>query len=102
MSNSSLTVAVHGVTGPQGAAVARALLTTGAHVRGIARQGAAPDGVEPVAADLLDADALTRAYTGADAVVVHLPTVFAPDTALAQADAVLHAVRRAGVRRLVV
>jgi uncharacterized protein YbjT (DUF2867 family) len=103
MTTEQLTVAVHGVTGPQGATVARALTKAGHHVRGLARHpGAIPDGVEAVPADLLDADALTRAYAGADAVVVHLPTAFAAEVALAQADAVLHAVRQAGVRRLVV
>ena len=53
------TVAVHGVTGPQGASVARALVAAGHRVRGLARTldpAAVPDGVEPVTADLLDAD----------------------------------------------
>ncbi|WP_051046698.1 NmrA family NAD(P)-binding protein [Nocardia asiatica] len=100
----SSTVIVHGATGAQGAAIVRGLVSAGHRVRGIARPASAsrlhPD-AEPVRADLLDADSLAAAYTGADAVVVQLPLVFAAEPAIRQARAVLAALRAAGVRRAV-
>ncbi len=100
------TVVVHGATGTQGAPVVRRALRAGHRVRAVGRTPAAaglPPGAEPVVADLADAEALTRAYAGADAVVVHLPGPAAPpDVAVAQADAVLAALRRAEVPQVVV
>jgi uncharacterized protein YbjT (DUF2867 family) len=118
------TVVLHGATGTQGRAILRGLLTAGLHVRAVARNpqpvpgapvelvpGAAVPvpgavelapgaAVEPVAADLLDLDALVAAYTGADAVVVQLPLDFSGD-AVRRAETVLAALSKAGVRRAV-
>lgn len=103
MNQEHLTVVVHGATGTQGAPVARRLAAAGHRVRGLARRpDALPPGVEPAAADLLDPAALAAAYRGADAVVVHLPLEFAPERAVPQAEAVLEALRHAGVGRVVV
>ncbi len=96
---------MHGATGTQGAPVARRLAMAGHDVRAATRHpGAAgvPIGVVPVRADLGDAASLAEAYRGADAVVVNLPGPAAPDAvAVAQADAVLAALHRASVGRVV-
>lgn len=60
----------------------------------------APVGSDPIAAELSSADALTRAYAGADAVVVQLPLVF-DEQAVQQVEQVAEALRRAQVRRVV-
>lgn len=96
------TVAVHGVTGPQGATVAAALTRAGHHVRGLARKpGSVPTGVQAVPADLDDPRSLVAAYEGAAAVFVTLPTDFS-DTALRRVDNILAALARAEVARVVV
>ena len=97
----SLTVAVHGATGSQGSAALRSLLAAGHKVRAVARrpQGL-PPGVEAAPADLLDLDALVAAYTGVDAVALQLPMVF-DDGAMAQVRAVLAALEKAAVPRVV-
>jgi nucleoside-diphosphate-sugar epimerase len=58
---------VIGVTGPMGAAVARALTATGQRVRGVNRSGRGdvPPGVELAGADIKDAVAARRACAGA-------------------------------------
>ncbi|BEL02624.1 NmrA family NAD(P)-binding protein [Actinoplanes sichuanensis] len=94
------TVVLHGATGTQGRAILRGLLTAGHHVRAVARNPVAHAAVQPFAADLLDVEALTAAYTGADAVVVQLPINF-EDHAVRQTEAVLAALAKAGVRRAV-
>lgn len=98
------TVVVHGATGTQGAPVVRQLLAAGSRVRAAVRATSARGlhpAAEPVVADLLDLDSLTAAYAGADAVVIQLPLVFAADTAVPQAETVLRALAKAGVRRAV-
>src|SRR4051812_13422701 len=90
---SSLTVAVHGATGIQGAPVVRRLRADGHRVRGLSRSG-------EYAVDLADARSLECAYAGVDAVVLQLPLVF-DETALRQADAAAAAVVRSGVPRVV-
>ncbi|GIF37168.1 NmrA family NAD(P)-binding protein [Actinoplanes xinjiangensis] len=96
------TVVLHGATGTQGRAILRGLLTAGHHVRAVARrpQPVTDPAVQPVAADLLDVDALTAAYSGAAAVVVQLPINF-DDDAVRQAETVLTALAKAGVPRAV-
>jgi uncharacterized protein YbjT (DUF2867 family) len=95
------TVVLHGATGTQGRAILRGLLTAGHHVRAVARRPQpAVAAVQPVAADLLDVDALTAAYSGADAVVVQLPINFGTD-AVRQAETILSALTKAGVPRAV-
>ncbi len=100
-----LLVAVHGATGAQGRPVVDRLLAAGHRVRALSRTAdpaRLPAGVEPVAVDLLDPGPLVAAYTGTDAVVAVLPGGAAADVAVDQADAVLTALRRAGVPRAVV
>ncbi|MFC7545788.1 NmrA family NAD(P)-binding protein [Plantactinospora sp. GCM10030261] len=124
-------VAVHGATGTQGETVIRALAVAGYRVRALARRpgtdrpganlsglgtgevGASGVGagkariteagvIDAVPADLDDPESLVLAYSEVDAVVVHLPIVFAAERAVPQAEAVLTALARAGVRRVVV
>ncbi|MFH8614711.1 NmrA family NAD(P)-binding protein [Streptomyces sp. NPDC017979] len=93
---------IHGATGAQGAPVLAALAASGASVTAVSRGAAAvPDGVRTVAADYASADALARAYEGADGVFVHLP-LGAPDDRLAFARNVVAAVERARPARVVV
>lgn len=97
----SLTVAVHGATGSQGSAALRSLLAAGHNVRAVARRPhGLPSGVEAAPADLLDIDALVAAYAGVDAVALQLPMVF-DDGAMAQVRAVLAALEKAAVPRVV-
>nr|CEL20314.1 hydroxylase [Kibdelosporangium sp. MJ126-NF4] len=91
---------MHGATGSQGSAVVRDLLAAGHTVRAVARKPGDVPGAEPAAADLADVDALVAAYTGVDGVALHLPLIF-DDTALAQAKAVLSALERSRVPRVV-
>lgn len=100
----TLTIVLHGATGTQGRPVLRRLLANGHTVRAAVRhpdRADLPPGARPVVADLLDGDALAKAYAGADAVVVQLPLVFAADLAVPQAECVLAALRTAGVPRAV-
>ena len=99
-----LLVAVHGPTGAQGRAVIGQLLAAGHRARAVARTSdprRLPAGVETAAADASDVDALTEAYTGADAAVLVLPGGAPDHAAVAQADAILSALARAGVRSAV-
>ncbi len=99
-----LTVVVHGATGAQGAPVARNLVAAGHRVRSAVRNpsaGGLPAGVEPVAADLLDTESLLQVYIGADAVLVQLPLEYSHDRAVPQAEAILAALAKAGVPRVV-
>lgn len=96
--------AVHGASGAQGTPVVRRLLADGHRVRAIGRNPdplRLPAGAEPAPADLLDVEALARAYEGADGVVVVLPGGADDDVAVAQADAILEALHRARVPRAV-
>lgn len=95
-------IAVMGATGRVGGTVLQALRHTGKPLRAISRTGGpAGPGVEQVAADAFDVDALTRAFAGAEAAFVMNP--IAPDAADVYADAdrlsqsVAEALRRARV-----
>jgi uncharacterized protein YbjT (DUF2867 family) len=101
--------AVLGATGAQGGAVVAALAEAGAAVRGITRnvesrraQQLAATGVEVVAADLSDLDAVARAFTGVDGVFA-LTTPFedGPDAELEQGATIIAAAQRAEVPHLV-
>ncbi|MGO4617252.1 NmrA/HSCARG family protein [Nocardia sp. 2YAB30] len=101
--------AVLGSTGAQGGAVVAALTEAGASVRGITRhrqssraQRLAQSGVEVVAADLSDIDAVGRAFDGVDAVFA-LTTPFedGPSAELDQGATIIAAARLAQVPHLV-
>jgi uncharacterized protein YbjT (DUF2867 family) len=70
-------VAVTGITGKQGGAVARKLLELGHKVRGLTRNTSSPSaiklaqsGIEMVSADMEDVNSLKAAFAGADSVFV--------------------------------
>jgi len=103
-------IAVMGATGHTGGGVAAALLDAGRPVRVLGRSAErlaalAGRGAEPVVGDILDADTLSRAFTGAEAVYTLLPpTPQAADVPAEQdriGEAVAAAVRASGVRRVV-
>ena len=88
----SMTIAVHGATGSQGAPVAALLTAAGHDVRPVSRASGA---------DLLDRASLEAAYAGADAVVLQLPLVY-DARALTMGHNAARAAEAAGVRHLVV
>ncbi len=86
-------IAVFGSTGAQGGPVVQALLDVNRPVRAIARtesklEALAEKGVETVALDLADVDALTKALTGVAGAFVHLPFIPVIDILKAQAKAI--------------
>ena len=106
-------IAVTGATGAQGGGLVRAILAdprgefavraitrkpTGDAARALARQG-----VEVVAADLDDPASVEKAFAGAYGAfcVTNFWEHFSPEKELAQADALAHAAKAAGVRHAV-
>jgi uncharacterized protein YbjT (DUF2867 family) len=92
--------AITGITGRVGGAVARALLEAGQPVRAVLRDPAkaaawTARGCEVAVAALDDAEALTRAFTGATGVFILPPPVFDPKPGFPEAMAVVAAVRAA-------
>jgi uncharacterized protein YbjT (DUF2867 family) len=92
--------AITGITGRVGGAVARALLAAGQPVRAVVRDAAkaaiwAERGCEVVVAAMDDAEALTRAFAGAEGVFVLPPPCFDPMPGFPEARAVATAVRAA-------
>ena len=92
---------VHGATGAQGAPILSALLAAGADALGAVRHPQAVPAGRGVRADLADAAALTRLYSGADGVFVHLPLA-APGVLAAQAAAIGTAIAQASPARVVI
>jgi nucleoside-diphosphate-sugar epimerase len=101
---------VTGATGFVGSAVVALLHGQGHAVRAVVRDPARadvlPDGVERVAADLADSEALARAMDGCDGVFHLAAAVGAPGPEAHELNVggtarVVEAVRRTGVRRLV-
>ena len=101
---------VTGATGFVGSAVVALLHARGHAVRAVVRDPARadvlPDGVERVAADLADGEALVRAMDGCESVFHLAAAVGAPGPEAHELNVggtarVVDAVRRAGVRRLV-
>ena len=91
---------VTGITGRVGGAAARRLLEAGLPVRGVVRdaaKGAAwtERGCEIALAAMDDAEALTRAFAGAEGVFIVPPPVFDPKPGFPEARATVAAVRRA-------
>jgi len=92
--------AITGITGQVGGVVARKLLAAGQDVRAVVRSAAkgavwAGQGCAVALADMDDAAALTRAFTGCAGVFILLPPIFDPDAELSAARAVARAVRLA-------
>ncbi len=84
------TIAVHGATGAQGAAISGRLAAAGWVVRPLNSRNA----------DLSDIDSLVSAYTGADAVLVQLPLLFEP-IVVRYAETILGALTKAGIEQAV-
>jgi uncharacterized protein YbjT (DUF2867 family) len=101
--------AVLGATGAQGGAVVRALLESGATVRGITRRTDSASarrlsaaGVEVVAADLSDEASVAGAFTGVDgAYALTTPFEDGPDAEVAQGRTILDAALAAQLPHLV-
>ncbi len=101
--------AVLGATGAQGGAVVKALLETGATVRGITRRTDSPaarrlaeTGVEVMAADLSDEASVARAFSGVTgAYALTTPFEEGPEAEIAQGRTILAAARSAEVPHLV-
>ena len=92
--------AITGITGNVGGAVARALLAQGHPVRAVVRDAAKGKvwsdlGCEVAIAEMEDAQALTRAFTGTKGVFVLPPPNFDPTPGFPEAKAVIEAVRQA-------
>ncbi|MGX9426389.1 MULTISPECIES: NmrA family NAD(P)-binding protein [Bradyrhizobium] len=92
-----------GVTGKVGGATARALLAEGKRPRVIVRDRAkgeswAAQGCEIAIADLGDANALGRAFEGAEAAFVMLPPLFDPSPDWREAKAMIATLRAALTR----
>jgi uncharacterized protein YbjT (DUF2867 family) len=93
-------IAITGVTGQVGSAVARALLAAGENVRAVLRDPAkgadlAQQGCEVAVADMHDAAALRRAFDGTEAVFVLLPPVFDPAPGYPESRAAIAALKEA-------
>jgi len=92
--------AITGITGQVGSALASQLLTAGMPVRAVVRDAAkgealAARGCEIALADINDAQALARAFTGAEAVFVLMPPGFDPTPGFPEAAATIGALREA-------
>lgn len=93
-------IVVTGATGNVGRPLVRALAAAGEKVRAVSRRPSdVPEGVEPVAADLLRPHTLGPAVAGAGA--LFLLTSADVHGAVADLDGVLHVARNGGVRRVV-
>lgn len=102
---------VTGATGNTGKVVAEQLLKQGKKVRAVGRsadrlQTLAAKGAEPFVADITDPEAITRAFTGAEAIYAMIPPNVATDDLYAYEDQVIEAlagaIEKAGVKRAVV
>lgn len=92
--------AITGITGQVGGAAARHLLSLGVPVRAVVRDAAkgrlwSDQGCEVALADMEDAEALTRAFTGVAGAFVLPPSEFDPQPGFPEARAVIAAVRQA-------
>lgn len=92
--------AITGITGKVGGATARALLAAGRNVRAVSRDPARASawqerGCDIALADMSDADALARAFAGAEGAFVLLPPVFDPSPGFPESGAVIAVVREA-------
>lgn len=102
---------VTGATGNTGRVVAEQLLKQGKKVRAVGRSAdrlhtLATKGAEPFVADITDQEALTKAFTGAEAVYAMIPPNVSTDDVDGYEDQVIEAVagaiEKAGIKRAVV
>ncbi|GAA2830049.1 uncharacterized protein YbjT (DUF2867 family) [Leucobacter komagatae] len=92
---------VHGATGAQGSPVVAALVALGEEPIALSRSGKPVPGARALAVDATSESDLTEAYTGADAVFIHLP--MAPQDELMKiAGAATAAVKAARPGRVVI
>ena len=92
--------AITGITGKVGGAVAHALLSAGQRVRAVVRDADkgrswSDLGCEVAIAEMEDAEALTRAFTGVTGVFILPPPNFDPEPGFPEAKAVISAVHEA-------
>lgn len=92
--------AITGITGKVGGAAARHLLSLGLPVRAVVRDAAkgrlwSDQGCEVALADMEDAEALARAFTGVAGAFVLPPSEFDPQPGFPEARAVIAALRQA-------
>lgn len=92
--------AITGITGKVGGALADALLEAGLGVRAVVRdvakgEGWRARGCEVAIAEMEDAEALARAFTGAEAAFILPPSDFDPEPGYPEARRVIGAVRAA-------
>src|SRR5476649_1516281 len=92
--------AITGITGQVGSELGRQLLAAGLPVRAVVRDAAkgevwAARGAEVALADINDSEALSRAFTGAEAVFVLLPPTFDPTEGFPEARRSIAALRQA-------
>lgn len=92
--------AITGITGQVGSALGHQLLAAGLPVRAVVRDPAkgkawAARGADVALADVNDTAALTRAFTGAEAVFVLLPPTFDPTNGFPEARRSIEALRDA-------
>jgi NAD(P)H dehydrogenase (quinone) len=92
--------AITGITGKVGGVAARALLSAGHRVRAVVRDADkgrfwSDLGCEVAIAEMEDAEALTRAFTGVAGVFILPPPNFDPEPGFLEAKAVISAVRQA-------
>ena len=104
------TVAVTGATGQIGTELVRRLLERGVRVRALSRGGAKAEGLDRAGADVRvgkpdDAAYLEEAFRGVDAVFAMTPPNYTAarffDEQIRTGEAIVDAIRRAGVRRVV-
>jgi len=93
-------IVITGITGQVGGVVARQLLAAGKKIRAVVRnagKGAiwAQQGCEIAEADINDADALSRAFAGADAVFAMIPPNFDPSPGFPEVRQTIAALRKA-------
>lgn len=91
---------VTGMTGQVGGVVGRVLLAAEHDVRAVVRSAdkaaiLAAQGYQTALAQMDDAEALTRAFTGAEAVFVLLPPIFDPSEGFTESRRMVHAIRQA-------
>ena len=86
--------AITGITGQVGGSVARTLLAAGKSVRAVVRdqkkgEAWARQGCEVAPADMNDAGALSKAFAGAEGVLILLPPIFDPAPGFPEVRAIL-------------